>query len=85
MVQFSVTTKTISLSLSLSLSLSQFDADGNGHITAAEIGNVMKALGESVPGYKIRDMIKEVDIDENGTVEFDEFLAVSGLEELHMM
>lgn len=52
----------------------QFDADGNGHITASEIGNVFKALGESVPGYKIRDMIKEVDIDENGTVEFTEFL-----------
>ena len=39
----------------------------------------MKALGESVPGYKIRDMIKEVDIDENGTVEFGEFLTVSSI------
>ena len=55
----------------------QFDADGNGHITTAEIGEVMKALGESVPGYRIRDMVKEVDIDENGTVEFDEFVKVS--------
>lgn len=52
----------------------QFDADGNGHITASEIGNLMKALGENVPGYKIRDMIKEVDLDENGTVEFNEFV-----------
>ena len=52
----------------------QFDEDKNGHITASEIGNVMKALGESVPGYKIRDMIKEVDLDENGTVEFQEFI-----------
>ncbi len=43
----------------------------------AEIGNLMKAMGESVPGYKIREMIKEVDIDENGTVEFNEFLVVS--------
>ena len=61
---------------SLTLSHTQFDADKNGHITAAEIGAVMKALGEVVPGYKIRDMIKEVDIDENGTVEFDEFVEV---------
>ena len=30
-----------------------------------------------MPGYKIREMIKEVDIDENGTVEFQEFLTVS--------
>ena len=55
----------------------QFDADRNGHITVAEIGEVFKALGESVPGYKIRDMVKEVDIDENGTVEFNEFCEVS--------
>ena len=55
----------------------QFDADRNGHITAAEIGELMKALGENVPGYKIRDMIREVDLDENGTVEFNEFIDVS--------
>ena len=36
----------------------------------------MKDLGENVPGYKIRDMIKEVDIDENGVITFDEFLEV---------
>ena len=45
----------------------------------AEIGNVLKALGESVPGYKIRDMVREVDLDENGTVEFNEFLTVSSI------
>lgn len=38
----------------------------------------MKALGEDVPGYKIRDMIREVDLDENGTVEFNEFVEVRG-------
>ena len=56
----------------------QFDADKNGHITAKEIGEVLKALGEDVPGYKIRDMIREVDLDENGTVEFNEFLIMYG-------
>lgn len=40
----------------------------------------MKALGEDVPGYKIRDMIREVDLDENGTVEFNEFVEVGKLE-----
>ena len=64
------------LTVILALFLFQFDADKNGHITCAEIGEVFKALGESVPGYKIRDMIKEVDLDENGTVEFDEFVNV---------
>lgn len=38
---------------------------------------MLKELGEPTPAYKIRDMIKEVDLDENGTVEFNEFLAVS--------
>jgi len=37
----------------------------------------MKALGEDIPGYKLRDIIKEVDVDKNGTVEFNEFLEVS--------
>lgn len=55
----------------------QFDADRNGHVTVAELATVLKELGEATPAYKIRDMIKEVDLDENGTVEFDEFLTVS--------
>ena len=55
----------------------QFDADRNGHIDAKEIGAVLKSLNEDVPAYKIRDMIKEVDIDENGTVEFGEFIEVT--------
>lgn len=44
----------------------------------------MKELGEATPAYKIRDMIKEVDLDENGTVEFDEFLTVSEVYEMHV-
>ncbi len=39
----------------------------------------MKQLGENVPQYKIRDMIKEVDIDENGTIEFNEFVEVRAI------
>ena len=52
----------------------QFDADKNGHITSKELGDVFMALGESVPGYKIREMIAEVDSDRNGTIEFAEFM-----------
>ena len=37
----------------------------------------MKALGEDIPGYKLREIIKEFDADQNGTVEFNEFLDVS--------
>ncbi len=37
----------------------------------------MKSLGEDIPGYRLRDIIAEVDTNKNGTVEFDEFLQVS--------
>lgn len=37
----------------------------------------MKALGEDIPGYKIRNIIDEADKDENGKLEFNEFLRVS--------
>lgn len=53
------------------------DIDKNGRITASEIGNVMKALGEDIPGFKLREIVKEVDADQNGTLEFNEFLEVS--------
>ena len=37
----------------------------------------MKALGEDIPGYQIRNIIEEADKDENGKIEFSEFLRVS--------
>ena len=58
-------------------SVFQFDFDKNGHITSKEIGETMKSLGEDIPGYRLRDIIAEVDTNKNGTVEFDEFLQVS--------
>lgn len=51
--------------------------DKNGHISSKELGEVMKSVGESIPGYKLREMIAEVDRDKNGTIEFDEFIEVS--------
>lgn len=52
----------------------EFDADGNGHVTSKELGNIFEALGETIPGYKLRELISQVDKDKNGTVEFNEFL-----------
>lgn len=36
----------------------------------------MKACGQNVPGYKLREMVESVDKDKNGTVEFNEFIQV---------
>ena len=55
----------------------QFDLDGNGHITSSELYEAMKACGEDIPGFKLRKYIQEVDSNQNGTIEFDEFVAVS--------
>lgn len=55
-------------------SFEEFDLDKNGHISSKELGEVMKSVGESIPGYKLREMIAEVDRDKNGTIEFDEFI-----------
>jgi len=52
---------------------SQFDKDGSGYISAKELGDCFTAVGHSVPGYKLREIIESVDKDKNGKVSFDEF------------
>ena len=53
-----------------------FDADGNGHITEEELGSVMRNLGENVDGARLKALIREVDMDNNGTVELNEFFQI---------
>jgi calmodulin len=50
-----------------------FDADGNGDIDAGELAAIMKALGEKLTLQDIEFMIKSVDIDSDGTIDFIEF------------
>jgi len=50
-----------------------FDKDGNGQVTVAELGEVLKTIGMSATEAEIKKLIKEVDTDNNGTVEFEEF------------
>ncbi|XP_014787760.1 neo-calmodulin [Octopus bimaculoides] len=53
-----------------------FDRDKDGKITARELGTVLRSLGQNPTEQEIRDMINEVDFDGNGTIEFNEFLAM---------
>jgi Ca2+-binding EF-hand superfamily protein len=53
-----------------------FDADGNGGVSAEELGQVMRSLGQSPNETDLRDMIKEVDVDLSGTIDFEEFKAL---------
>ncbi len=53
-----------------------FDADGSGAISVEELEQVMHSLGQSPNDTELRDMIKEVDVDLSGTIDFEEFKAL---------
>ncbi|KAJ2809662.1 hypothetical protein FBU31_008158, partial [Coemansia sp. 'formosensis'] len=55
---------------------SLFDKDGDGNITAAELGSVMRSVGQNPTEAELQDMINEVDKDGNGTIDFGEFLSL---------
>lgn len=50
-----------------------FDADGSGVISSEELGQVMRSLGQSPSDTELRYMIKEVDVDLSGSIDFEEF------------
>ncbi|XP_014278464.1 calmodulin [Halyomorpha halys] len=51
-----------------------FDKDEDGAITMAELGVVMRSLGQRPTETELRDMVSNVDQDGNGSIEFNEFL-----------
>ncbi|KAI9481501.1 MAG: calmodulin [Benjaminiella poitrasii] len=57
-------------------SFALFDKNGDGKIDATEIGQVMRSLGQNPSDQELNDMIKDVDVDNNGTIDFEEFLTI---------
>ena len=53
-----------------------FDKDGDGTISTKELGTVMNSLGQKPTISELEAMIKEVDIDGNGEIDFGEFLTM---------
>jgi len=51
-----------------------FDKDGDGSISASEIREVMRSLGQAPTERQLEELINEVDTDRNGQVDFFEFL-----------
>ena len=59
--------------------LSRYQDDTNtstGQITTKELGTVMRSLGQNPSESELQDMINEVDADNNGTIDFPEFLTM---------
>lgn len=46
-----------------------FDRDGSGTINSSELRHVMKAIGENLTDDEIDDLIREADVDGNGTID----------------
>lgn len=53
-----------------------FDKDKNGSITIKELGTVIENLGQTPSEIDLKEMIKEVDLDGNGEIDFNEFLVL---------
>ncbi|KAJ4969541.1 hypothetical protein NE237_016242 [Protea cynaroides] len=53
-----------------------FDKDGDGCITIEELATVIRSLDQNPTEEELQDMISEVDVDGNGTIEFGEFLSL---------
>lgn len=53
-----------------------FDKDGGGSITSDELGDVMRSLGQKPTLQEVEAMVKEIDADGNGEIDFPEFLTM---------
>ena len=51
-----------------------FDKDGDGSISIKELGEVLHSLGQKSTKSELKNMLKEVDADGNGEIDFPEFL-----------
>ncbi|KAH3743015.1 hypothetical protein Pelo_15584 [Pelomyxa schiedti] len=53
-----------------------FDKNGDGEIDMEELRRVLPTLGETLTDDQIVQMIKEVDVDGDGKISFDEFVQI---------
>merc|ERR1711910_263167 len=54
----------------------EFDKDHSGTISPEELLGVLRAMGQNPTEDELLNLVMEVDIDGNGTIEFEEFLSM---------
>ena len=52
------------------------DQDGSGAISTDELLHVLRAMGQNPTEDELLNLVLEVDIDGNGTIEFEEFISM---------
>lgn len=52
---------------------SVFDTDKSGAVSLAEMSAVMRSLGQNPSELELRDLLREVDVDRSGSIDFGEF------------
>ena len=55
----------------------RFGDGKRGAVNASEIGKVLTNIGEHVSSEQLKDLVAEVDLNKNTTIELEEFLKVS--------
>lgn len=53
-----------------------FDSDGSGFINAAELGDVLRAVGLNPIESRVQELLDEYDADKSGTLSFEEFVTL---------
>jgi len=62
----------------ISAAFRKFDRDGDGHIEPHEMRTVMSNLGVHMSDEAVKKIIANVDTNDDGVIEFDEFIGIMG-------
>ena len=53
-----------------------FDRDGNGFISVIDLTDVLLKIGEKLSQEEVEELMSEADIDGDGNIYYDEFVAM---------
>jgi len=56
----------------------KFDKDSTGIISSKQLRQLLRTLGHNPSDVELRELVNQVDIDENGKIDFNEFIIMIG-------